>query len=233
MKNKNLKAVTYAPALVSLLACCQAQAASITIDDFTTSQPAVSSLAGPNTSSITAPNGLWSKRTLTINNTGGNGASVDVSGGVLTINTGATLAATSAVLWELNLTNLQTALTQATFFSITLEQVGLDVGNVSVSPGSIVRTAAHNGLTIELFTGNSVTSITNPFTVTFNSSVAADSQWRNFAIKFTCVAGATTLTEANLANDRCSVPLPGSAPLLAVGVIGLAGLAKRRKTNLQ
>ncbi len=219
--------------LVIAVAFTQSHAANITIDDFLTSQPSVSSLLGPNTSSISASTGFWSKRTLTIDTDGGVGASVNVGNGNLTINTGATSAAVSAVLWELNLSNLQTALTRATFFSITLEQVGLDVGNVNVSPGSVVRTAAHNGLTIELFTGNSVTSITNPFTVTFSSSIAADSQWKNFAIKFTCVAGATGLTEANLADDRCSIPVPGSAPLLVLGGIGLVALSKRRKLGFK
>jgi hypothetical protein len=229
MKSLNPKFGRFTAAILIALSAGQSHAATITIDDFLTSQPSVSSLLGPNTSSISASTGLWSKRTLTIDTDGGVGASVNVGNGNLTINTGATSAAVSAILWELNLSNLQTALTQATFFSITLEQVGLDVGNVSVSPGTVVRTAAHNGLTIELFTGNSVTSITNPFTVTFSSSIAADSQWRNFAIKFTCVAGATGLTEANLTDDRCSIPVPGSAPLLALGGIGLVALSKRRK----
>jgi hypothetical protein len=210
----------------------QAHCASITIDDFTTTQPTVYSLSGPTSSAISASTGYWSKRSLTIDNIGGAGASVDVGDGNLTINTGSGSSAVSAVIWELNLANLQAALTRATFFSITLEQVGLDVGNVVVSPGSVVRTAAHSGLTIELFTGNSVTSITNPFRVSFNSSVAADSQWRNFAIKFTCVAGATSLTEGNLTNDGCAVPVPGSAPLLGLGVIGLLAINSRRKLKV-
>jgi hypothetical protein len=214
----------------STLASSQILAASITLDDFTSTQPSVISSTGPTSTSLTAPTGYWSKRTINIDPLGGSGASVDVGDGNLTINTGPGSSAVSSVIWELNLANLQTALTRATFFSVTIEQVGLDVGNVRVSPGSAVRTAAHNGLTVELFTGNSVASITNPFTITFASSVAADSQWKNFAIKFTCVAGATTLTTANLANDGCAIPTPASAPLLGLGIIGLIALSRARKS---
>jgi hypothetical protein len=229
MRYKNSKLTGALFAFSAGLLNAQVNAANITIDDFTTAQPAVYSSSGPNNSSITSTTGFWSKRGLTIDTNGGPGASVDIGDGNLTINTGPGAAAVSSVIWELNLANLEAALTRATFFSITLEQVGLDVGNVEVSPGSVVRTVAHNGLTIELFTSNSVTSISNPFTVTFNSSIAADSQWRNLAIKFTCVAGAAGLTTANLANDGCAIPVPGSAPLLAVGLMGLVALGIRRK----
>jgi hypothetical protein len=232
VKNTNLMSIRAAITFSTILLAGQAQAATITVDDFTTTQPTVFSSTGPNNSVVNASTGFWSKRSLVIDAMGGAGASVDVGDGNLTINTGSSAAAVSAVIWELNLANLQTALTRATFFSITLEQVGLDVGNVEVSPGSVVRTSAHNGLTIELFTGNSVTSIINPFRVTFTSSAAADSQWRNFAIKYTCVAGASGLTEANLSNDGCAVPVPGSAPLLALGVIGLLALGRRRATTV-
>jgi hypothetical protein len=215
---------------VSILSGSEAFAAMITIDDFTSNQPTAISSTGPNSTTLSALTNYWSKRTFTIDPLGGSGASVDVGNGNLTINTGPGSSAVSSVIWELNLSNLQAALTQATFFSISLEQVGLDIGNVKVSPGSVVRTAAHNGLTVELFTGNSVASITNPFTITFASSVAADSQWKNFAIKFTCVAGATTLTTANLANDGCAIPTPASAPLLGLGIIGLIALSRARKS---
>jgi hypothetical protein len=232
VKNKKFMFNRAAIIFSAVLLAGPVQAATVTIDDFTTTQPTVFSSTGPNNSAVNASTGFWSKRSLVIDPMGGPGASVDVGDGNLTINTGSSAAAVSAVIWELNLANLQTALTRATFFSITLEQVGLDVGNVQVSPGSVVRTSAHNGLTIELFTGNSVTSIINPFRVTFTSSVAADSQWKNFAIKYTCVAGAGGLTEANLANDGCAIPVPGSAPLLALGVIGLLALGSRRANKV-
>ncbi len=228
MKNNLMVWASQSAVVCTVLVGTYANAASIVLDDFLTTQPTVISLSGPNSSTATALNGFWSKRTLNIDNLGGIGASVDVGDGTLTINTGPGASAVSSVIWELNLANIQTALAGATFFSITLDQVGLDVGNVVVSPGSAVRTAAHNGLTIELFTGNSVTSITNPFTVQFASSVAADSQWRNFAIKYTCVAGATTLTAANLASDGCAVPVPGSAPLLALGLLGFLAIRSRK-----
>jgi hypothetical protein len=231
MSNKYLKLVSVIIAASAAFINAQSHAANITIDDFSVTQPTVYSLSGPSNSSIIATTGFWSKRGLTIDSNTGIGASVEIADGHLTINTGPSSAAMSSLVWELNLANLQVALAQATFFSITLEQVGLDVGNVVVSPGSVVRTVADNGLTINLFSGNSVTSITNPFTVSFNSSTASDSQWRNLAVRFTCVVGATGLTTANLANDGCAIPVPGSAPLLALGFMGLVAIGARRRAN--
>jgi hypothetical protein len=209
-----------------------ANAATLLIDDFSRSQAAVQGPPAAVGPALTGT-GFWSNRVLSILSASGSpdlGAYIEITNGQLQIANGPNVSAVSAITWQLDLTALSAALSSATFIEVSIDQVAVDFSTVQVSPGGLARTTAHNSLAVMLFQGASIATITNPFIVTFDSALNVDSKWDNLKITYTCRRGATGLTTQDSNNDQCQVPLPGGAPLLALGLVGLVCLGRDRQS---
>lgn len=220
------------------LATLPAQSATIIIDNFAINQAPV--FAGPARvdGPILTNNAYWSSRVLSIvdaHGTSGAGVAIQVVNGQLEISNGVSSNAISAITWKLDTSALNAALANATFFEISIEQVGIEFGTVTVSPtipGSTVRTSTNDAQALALFAG-APGSVPNSFSITFDSSFKADSSWKNFKITSTCRPdGAKTgITAADRnGDDGCAVDAPMTLPLLGLGLVGMAAL--RKKVNL-
>ena len=215
------------------------QAATILIDNFALNQGPV--IAGPVRvdGPILTNNAYWTTRRLSIvdaHGTSGSGVAIEIIGGQLEISNGVSSNAVSAITWSLDTSALGRALANATFFEISIEQVGIEFGSVTVTPtvpGSAVRTSMQDGQALALFAG-APGSVPNSFTITFDSSLKADSSWKNFKITSTCRPdGATTGINAGdrAGFDGCAVDAPTTLPLLGLGIFGMAALRRRQSSN--
>lgn len=206
-------------------------AGSILVDDFSEGQRS-GSMAGP----AMPGSSYWTNRVLTVGTISGNipsGSSIIVINGQLQIDNGGEATATNMITWNLDLSGLGAALQNITLAELTLDQIDLDVNTVEVTGPGVLRTTSDNGTSVRLYSGlitnliNSSTS--NRFTVSFGSALEADSKWDNLRLRYTCQPGAETITAENIKVDGCgTVPLPGSLPLLALGILGFAALRSRK-----
>ena len=235
--NKHLFTNAVLVALGSISVLGAPQAATILIDNFVINQGPV--MAGP--ARVDGPvltnNAYWTTRRLSVvdaHGTSGSGVAIEIIGGQLEISNGVSSNAVSAITWSLDTSALGRALANATFFEISIEQVGIEFGTVTVSPtvrGSAVRTSTQDGQAIALFAG-APGSVPNSFTISFDSSLKADSSWKNFRITSTCRPdGARTGITAGDRDgfDGCAVDAPTSLPLLSLGIIAM--VASRRKQS--
>jgi hypothetical protein len=203
------------------------------IDDFASSQAAVQAPPDAIGTPQLSSSGFWSSRVLAIINAVGTpdlGAYIEVVRGQLQIANGPNVSATSAVTWELNQSALALALNNATFLSISIDQVSLDVEEVIVTGGG-GRTSLHNGSAATLYSGT-LAGLPNRFSASFQSMRSSDSTWDNLKVTFTCRIGATSITSGDQANDQCpsSVPVPGTLALL--GLLPFAAfISSRRKVK--
>lgn len=213
-----------------------AQAATIVIDNFALNQAPV--FAGP--SRVDGPvltnNAYWTTRRLSIvdaHGTSGSGVAIEIIGGQLEISNGVSSNAVSEITWTLDTSALGRALASATFFEISIEQVGIEFGSVTVSPtvlGSAVRTSGQDGQALALFAG-APGSVPNSFTITFDSTLKADSSWKNFKITATCRSdGARTGISARdrAGSDGCAIDVPSTLPLLGLGIFGMLTLRRKK-----
>ena len=225
--------------LGSSLLVSTAQAATIVIDNFALNQGPV--IAGP--ARVDGPvltnNAYWTTRVLSIvdaHGTSGSGVAIEIIGGQLEISNGVSSNAVSAITWSLDTSALGRALANATFFEISIEQVGIEFGTVTVAPtvpGAAVRTSGQDGQALALFAG-APGSVPNSFTITFDSSLKADSSWKNFKITSTCRSdGARTgITAGDRAGiDGCAVDTPTTLPLLGLGLFGIAALGRKKPAS--
>jgi PEP-CTERM motif len=223
-------------ALVCALLSFSAQAITVTLDDFEVAQTPVFGLPITTGPALNNAGTLWSSRTLAITSATGTpnmGAYIEVINGQLQIGNGPQIFSTASVNWNLNLASLNPYLTNATFFEISIDQLMIDVGTVdTVGIGSGVRTtrgASNVRTSVALFSG-AVGSFPNPFNVTFQSTTSTDSIWDNLKITVSCRIGATSIVDADRTEARCNsaqVPLPGTALLLSLGLLGFAGLRRK------
>lgn len=215
------------------------QAATILIDNFAINQGPV--IAGP--ARVDGPvltnSAYWTTRRLSIvdvHGTSGSGVAIEIIGGQLEISNGVSSNAVSAITWSLDTSALGRALANATFFEISIEQVGIEFGSVTISPtvpGSAVRTSGQDGQALALFAG-APGSVPNSFTITFDSSLKADSSWKNFKITSTCRPdGARTGITAGDRDglDGCAVDTPTTLPLLGLGIFGIAALRRKKSSR--
>ena len=236
---KHILVRTVLAALVAMPLGTTAQAASIVIDNFARNQGAV--IAGP--ARVDGPvltnNAYWTTRVLSIvdaHGTSGSGVAIEIIGGQLEISNGVSSNAVSAITWSLDTSALGRALANATFFEISIEQVGIEFGTVTVTPnvpGAAVRTSGQDGQALALFAG-APGSVPNSFTIRFDSSLKADSSWKNFKITSTCRSdGARTGITAGDRDgvDGCAVDAPTTLPLLGLGLFGIAALGRKKPAN--
>jgi hypothetical protein len=229
---------TFAKSIIAVALAASAissEAGVLVLDDF--SQSAAPVWGPPNaTGAPTLGTGFWSQRTLSIfdgTGTPTGGAYVLVTQGVLNINDGNLVKATADVAYNFDFDRLNAALSKATYFEITLDQINIDTNSVFIF-GSGARVTALNGLSVLLGSGNDLTSFKSPFNIRFRSDFAADSSWDNLKITYTCKKGATAADLANPnAPDDCGtggvVPIVPSFALLGLGLFGLLANSKRRQ----
>lgn len=217
-------------ALVAVAAAASfgAQAAVITLDDFTLNQVVTvsgsPSLAGAGTNftqrsvSISAPasNAVNPNIVIGTNTVGG------VVGNYLQISGGNASAYTSSVTWTFNSTVLA-ALANSTW-AIELNQVFLDE---TVTVGGNLRTSAQTGTNVTLASGSG--AFANPFSVTFASAINADSTWSLLKATYTCNTGFTLTDNGTCGRNTTTVPEPGTIALLGLGLLGAGALRRKVK----
>jgi hypothetical protein len=222
---------------LALTAAVSAQAGTISIDDFSASQAAVFSPAPVTGPTLTPINSLVNSRTLGFSASGGtpsNGAYIQVDRGVLDINNGAGVSGTSTVKWDLNASAIQTAIGAATWVEVFITALSVDVNSVLLTPvvGGSARvtgptTAPQNVL---LFRGTAADLLAlNPYTLSFASELNADSTWDNVSLRYSCTATGGAISDKDaMGTAACSnVPLPGSAALLGLGLVGFGALRRK------
>ncbi len=221
---------------LALASAMSAQAGVVTLDDFSIAQTPAFAPPINQPSSVTGGT-YWTTRTINFTAATGtnNTINAEVTGAAslynpntFTIANGPSNTSTTTLSWALNSAALSPMLAGATFVQIDIEQVKVDVGTVTV--GGNARTTNTVPLIFSIFSG-AAASITNPFTVDFVSTRDADSVWRNVTLSYSCRAGATSITAADLAGGDAgcatNVPLPGTAALLGLGLLG-AGFLRRK-----
>lgn len=206
-----------------------ATAGEIILDDFGINQAEARSTGAAVTTTLNSTTQAFTKRDLTSVVTSGTRAlSSVIEGGLLQISADTGTAGTTTVSWTLDFTKILAAVGSASFFEVAIAATSLDQGGVDVSAaGSAVRNYTAPGRFI-LFTGGAVP---NPFTVTFNSGVAVDSTWDAVFLTYSCAAGSTAITAGDrIGSAKCgttAVPVPASAALLGLGLLGLAALRRK------
>ncbi len=228
--------IKIATTLAAVLVSMSAHAITVTLDDFEVTQTPVFGLPVTTGPTLNNAGTLWSNRTLAITSALGTpnmGAYIEVVNGQLQIGNGPQIHSTASVNWNLNLASLAPYLSNATFFEISIDQLMIDVGTVeTVGIGSTVRTtsgASNVRSSVALFSGP-VGTFPNPFNVTFQSTTSTDSVWDNLKLTVSCRIGATSIIDADRTESRCGsaqVPLPGTALLLGLGLLGFAGLRRK------
>lgn len=204
-----------------------AQAGTILLDDFSLNQAIIAAPPLPSTS-VSGAGTAFASRTLSFSAvTGSVGTNqLEVTGGSFYINTGGASSSTASVSWLLNAATV-TALTGATWFTVTLEQQAVDAGTVTV--GGNLRTTGGNGT----FAVVNRAVLGNPFAITFESTVNADSRWDNAVITFSCRVGAREVSEADARQQggcpSTNVPEPGTIALLGLGLLGAGALRRKSK----
>ncbi len=214
---------------LGLVASLSAQAGVVVLDDFSLVQSPAYAPASALPGTSTATTALWT-RTLSFDAATGSAgtASMEVVAGVLSIANGPGNTSTARAEWNLNFAAVAAALGSYSYFEVTIDKVSIDVGSVTVGGGARTSTSTPNTIVI----GNS-TTFKNPFAVTFQSSLNADSTWDNVKVTFSCRAGATDIEDADrvgsAACKTAAVPEPGSIALLGLGLLGAGALRRKQK----
>ncbi len=222
---------------LALTAAVSAQAGTITIDDFQVNQEAVFSPPAATGVTLSPVNGFIIDRTIGFSSSSGTpegGAYIQVSNGVLDINNGSQVSGTSTVKWNLNADAIGAAIGAASWVEVYIQALSIDSAEVNLSPvvGGSARVSAFTGAPqdILLFRGTAADLLAlNPYTLSFASERNADSTWDNVTLRYSCTAtsGAISSGDASGSAACANVPLPGSAALLGLGMLGFAALRRK------
>jgi PEP-CTERM motif len=204
-----------------------ANAGEIIIDDFNLTQAPALSTGAAVTTTLTTTTQFFSKRDLITSVTSGTGeASADISGGYLTLSNPVGVASTTTVSWTLDFAKIVAAVGTPSFFEIAIAATSLDQGGVGVTAaGAPVRTYNAPGRFV-LYSGGSVP---NPVLLTLNSATGVNSTWDTLFLTYAC-SGTTISATDRVGSAKCgtaSVPVPGSAALLGLGLLGLATFRRK------